>query len=237
MPRRSIAFWLFALLLPPALAQTQPDVAEILKKVAETYEAATQYEIVSDATTRNLKTGKEEVMHMSAAFKAPGKYRIQGAMPGFIAGRPDFSDMTMVYDGSTLWFYLPKSHQYASFPASALTAQDAGDLYDMSPEVVDVFLIGLYRIAVNFTARAKFLRLEEIGVAGAKAACYVLSVSPDDRQPSQTWWVDTKRYVVLRSDEAASSTVFTTVKLGDPIPPERFVFVLPPGATKLEMTP
>lgn len=106
----------------------------------------------------------------------------------------------------------------------------------MSPELVDLFLIGLYRNAADLAAGAKFLRREEIEVAGAKLDCYVLSVSPGHWQPSQTWWVDAKRYVVLRSDDTGSSTVYTAVKLGDPIPPDRFVFVLPPGARKLEMT-
>ncbi len=186
MPHRSAAFGLLALLLPPALAQTQPDVAEILKKVSQTYKPVTQYEIVADSTTRNLKTGKDEVMHMSAAFKAPGRYRIQGAMPGLMGGDIDLSDMTMVYDGSGLWFYLPKSNQYALFPASALTADGPGDDYEMRPEVMDLLLIGLYRKAVDLTAGAKFLRREEVDVARTKADCYVLSVSPFELQPSQT---------------------------------------------------
>ena len=36
-----------------ALAQTQPDVSQILKKVSETYKAASQYELVGDATSHD----------------------------------------------------------------------------------------------------------------------------------------------------------------------------------------
>ena len=96
-------------------------------------------------------------------------------------------------------------------------------------------MMGHYRSAPNFTAGAKFLREEEIEVASVKIACYVLTFSPSLHEPAVTWWIDKDRYVVRRSEQAGTTTVFTTVKLGEPLAPELFQFVPPPGAKKLDL--
>jgi hypothetical protein len=58
MMRRPVRFGSFALLLRVALAQTLPDVAQILKKVSETYKAASQYELVGDVTSMTSALAK-----------------------------------------------------------------------------------------------------------------------------------------------------------------------------------
>jgi hypothetical protein len=44
---------------------------QILKKVSETYKAASQYELVGDATSHDARTGKDGTSHMRVAFQAP----------------------------------------------------------------------------------------------------------------------------------------------------------------------
>ena len=78
MVPRAIRFGLFAMLLRTALAQTPPDVAEILKKVSETYQSVSQYEFVVDGTSRDVRTRKAETYHMLFAFKAPCRERCPG---------------------------------------------------------------------------------------------------------------------------------------------------------------
>ena len=62
--RRAGLFGLSMLLLRAALAQTQPDVAEILKNVSATYKTASQYEFVEDATYVEARSGTHGVFHM-----------------------------------------------------------------------------------------------------------------------------------------------------------------------------
>lgn len=232
--RRTIRFALFALLLRAALTQTQPDAAEILKKVGETYKAASQYEFVADATIHAEATGADAAFHIFFAFKAPDRYRMQGRMPGVTLENLDLGEAVIVHDGSAVWFYFPKSNRYGSIPASASPAGASGDLGDLSPSAMDHFMMWRYRGAADFADKSKLLREDAIDVAGAKVACYVVTVSPR-RGSAYTWWVDKKRYRILREDRAGSSTVFTAIKLGEPLPDELFEFEPPPGARKAEV--
>ena len=232
--RPPILLGLFALVLRAALAQTQPDVAEILKKVSETYKAASQYEFVVDATVHEARTGRDVTSHMRFAFKAPDRYRVEGSMTGMSVGDLGLGEGIIVHDGSAVWFYLPTSNQYGSFPASGLTADAPGDLGDLNPQAMDYVMMWRYRGATGFADRAKFLREDTIEIAGTRVACYVVTVSPEQRGSAYTWWVDEKRYRILREDNARSSSVFSGIKLDEPLTDELFKFVLPPGARKIQ---
>lgn len=223
------------LVLPVAMAQTHPDLAELLKNVSETYKSAVQYELVGDATSADARSGKIGSFHMRIAFKAPNKYRIEGQLPRMNFGGVEFGDGIIVHDGSAAWFYFPKVNQYGSFSADRLTAEAEGDLGDLRPEFVDQVVMSGYRGAVERAPGAKFLREETISLGGSRVACYVVAITPAGDEPSNTWWVDRKRHVVVREDQGGSSVVFTSVRLGEPLAPELFRFVPPPGAKKLEM--
>jgi outer membrane lipoprotein-sorting protein len=230
--RAVIRFGLPALFLNAALAQTQPSVVEILKKVSETYKAISQYEFEIDTATND--NGTRAISHVHFAFKGPNKYRVEGAIPGMNVQDSNFGEGVVIHDGSTVWFYFPTPNQYASFPASALTADAPGDLGDLRPEAMDHFLTWRYRGAADLTGGAKFLREEFIEVARAKVACYVVIVSPERRGPAYTWWVDKRSYRILREDDAENSAVFTSIRLNQPIRDELFKFEPPPGARKLQ---
>ena len=214
-----------ALLLHAGVAQTRPDVVDILKKVSETYKAASQYEFAVDVTAHGSTS------RMVFAFKAPNQYRMQGALPGMSS---DTGDMLIVHDGSAVWFYFPKLNQYSTVPA------DPGDLGDLRPEAADVFMMGRYRGAADHAGASKFLREESIEIAGTKVACYVchvVTVSAEGEESSCTWWIDKKRYRVRREESADSNEVFTGIKLNEPLSGELFQFKPPPGARKVEMHP
>jgi|SRR5579872_524051 len=108
--RRSIGLSLFVLLGRAAVAQTQPDVAEILRSVAKTYKVVSQYEFVVDANSHAARDGTDGAAHAHFAFKAPDRYRIEGAIPGMSLENSPLSEALIVYDGSAVWFYLPKSN-------------------------------------------------------------------------------------------------------------------------------
>jgi len=230
---RAGRFGFCALLLRAALAQIQPDVAEILKRVSATYKAASQYEFVADATLHDPRMGTIR-SHMLIAFRAPDKYRMEGGLPGIRLGNSDFSEGVVVHDGSVVWFYFPKANKYGSIPAEALTVNARGDAGDLRPEMVD-YLMRLRYTEAQLTTGSKYVREEAVEFGGAQAACYVVMVSPDRRGSPYTLWVDKKNYHILREDREGSSVVFTIVKLDEPLSDELFQFKPPRGARKLKM--
>jgi outer membrane lipoprotein-sorting protein len=218
--------------LQPAFTQTL-SVAEVLKRVSETYQAASKYEFVIDQTIEEPKIGEGTSARAHIAFKSPNQYRLEGAMPGMTP----IDDVLIVDDGSTLWFYLAKSNEYGSVPASALTSDAPGDLGDMRPEAFDEFMMSRYREAKGLAEGAKLLREEETQFGDEKMGCYVVSVSGGERGHAATWWVDKTHYRILREQSAESNVVFTMIKLNQPLPDELFKFTPPPGARKVDFHP
>jgi outer membrane lipoprotein-sorting protein len=233
--RRAIILGLSILLLGVASAQSQPDLAAVLRKVSDTYKAASQYELIGDATCRVRPPGTTASFHFLIAFRTPNKYRMQAGVPCVGPGTGDMGEALMVLDGSFLWFYFPAKNQYGSILASTLTADAAGDMGDLRPDFVDHSTMWRYRSAVDAADKTSFVREEEINVAGVKSTCYVVLVPPQEHLPEQVWWIDKSSYRVLRVDDKDSSAVFTTIKLNEPLPDGLFEFTPPPGAQKVEL--
>ncbi len=232
--RRAIGCGALGWLLSAAAAQTQPDAAGILKKVGETYKAASQYELAARLYAGG--NGAGPTGHMRFAFKAPNRYRMEGAMPGMMAGAAGSNGAVAVHDGAALWFYLPESNQYLSIPASELTEDAPGDLGDARPEAMDRFIMIRYRGAAEYAPGAKMVREEAVDFGGAKAQCYVVTFTEKEGKTVYTWWIEKGRYRILREDHAGTSTVYTTIKLNEPLPDALFKFVPPAGARKVELT-
>jgi outer membrane lipoprotein-sorting protein len=224
-------FGLFALFSPAAFAQSQPNVADILKKVSETYKSASQYEFITDMTVPGAQANAGTSGHVLFAFKSPDRYRMEGAFPGVA----EFGEALIVDDGSAVWFYVPKTNQYASFPASQVTSDAAGDLGDLRPEAMAYSMTRFLEV-LDMAKGAKVLREESITIAGVKSECFVIAASQslNDASDSFTLWVDKKTYHVLREDSGDASMVFTTVKLGESLPDDLFKFVPPAGANEVE---
>ena len=229
------AIWLGAcgLFLRMALAQTEPNLAEILQNVSQTYKAASEYELVADLAEFKTGNSKGGTGHMLFAFKSPSRYRMK--MSGDM-GDPELTKMVIVHNGSTLWTYTPETNEYDSTPAGELTNDAPGDLGDMAPAFQDHVMMWRYRGATDFVDGAKFLREEATEIGGAKVDCYVVTVSPKvgGSRSVYTWWVDNQRSLILREEDVRSSTVFTSIKLDEPLPDDLFKFEPPPGARKIE---
>jgi outer membrane lipoprotein-sorting protein len=227
--RLAIRFALFALCLREAVAQTPPDVAEILKKVGETYTAGKSYEFVFDVTSQDGSTS-----HVLIAFKAPKRYRMEGGVPLAETPGMDLRDARIICDGTTVWFALPKSNQYAAIAVKGLDANAPGDLGDVLPEAVDDFAMSQFRRAADLAPAARFLREESIHIKGAKIDCFVVTLI--DEGAASTWWIDKASYRVRRADREDESNVFTEIKLNEPLPDALFRFTPPPGARKIELS-
>jgi hypothetical protein len=196
--RRALSFALSLLFVGSALAQAQPDIAAMLKQVGDIYKAASQYQFAMNFTSHDPATGADSVSQFMLAFKAPDKYRVQGAIPGPGAGVSGAGEAISVYDGSAVWFYMPGANQYGTFPASVLAGDAPGDLADLRPEAMDSFMMWRYRGAGEFVDSARFLGEETIEFAGAKVSCYVLTVIPEPKKPPYTWWIDKTSHHILR---------------------------------------
>ena len=165
---------------------------------------------------------------MRFAFKAPDKYRMEGVPLG--PGSPAEQGI-VIFDGSTLWMYLPKSNQYGSMSSDQFTGPDRED---MKPGAQDYFATWRFRQASNYAAEARFLREETIAAGGDSAVeCYVIQIPT----LGETWWVDKRRFYVVRQDSADSSTTYKTVKLNEPLSDDLFKFIPPPGASKIDPPP
>jgi outer membrane lipoprotein-sorting protein len=232
--RTAIQLMLFAFFLHVAVAQTQPNAADILKKVEETYRDVSQYELESTITLRDPTTGKDVSGLMRVSFKAPDKYRTEMKGAAFALGRdasePVIDELVSVYDGSNLWAYNPKANDYRVFIVPDLPR-------DARPEDADLYEgIGMYRHAVEALGKAQFLREDRMAVGSGTADCFVIeSAGPG----GAILWIDKNTYHVLRMDgkgesrDSGSSMVFKVVKLNEPISDDLFKFVPPPGARQL----
>ena len=225
--RIGLSFGLVALVVAPGPLAGRPRAQQILQQIGETYKSVSEYELVANATATG--TGKKINMHF--AFKAPNRYRMEGAFPGL---SEEFGAVIAVHDGSDLWLYFPEKNQYASVAGSKLTTDAPGDLGELSPEVMNAFITSRYRNAAEFT-ESTLLREETIDFAGKKVACYVLTISQKRGGFAYTWWVDKQRHRIVREDNPASSTVFSVVRLGEPLEDALFKFDLSPGAQKLNL--
>jgi len=206
-----------------ARAQTQPDAAEILKKVGEAYRGVKAFELVS------ISTGTAVPGRVVWAFRAPSQFRLEGADPNLDRADGSFDQTVLVRDGSSAWWYHPRTNEYATFTSDQLP--NKGD-----PESFVVLAIGRFRDVSSSSGH--FLREETLEINGAKVPCYVVSLPvaiPDSETSVHTWWVDEKSsHVVRDDDDEGSSVMFATVKLNEPLPDDLFRFVPPAGGHKLD---
>ena len=228
--RHAIQLGISVLTLSAALAQSKPDVAEILKNVSETYKGASQYELVMHRTETDPKTGEQKIFHFRTALKAPDRYRMEGAFPDS-TGRGPIKGMDIVLDGARIWFYDPDLNEYSSYPASAIGHEIPDEL---EPSGIDFFTMARFREAADHAGESSLLREEELEAGGRKIMCYVLYVAR--RGGHDTWWVD-KSYRVVREDGDGASTVYTTIKIGEPLSEKLFKFEPPSGAKRNVRSP
>lgn len=219
--RPTLLLGLFAILMPVAFAQARPDVPEVLKKVSETYRGAKEYEIISTST------GTASPGRLLLAFRAPNRYRMEGADPNMDNADGTFDEIILVCDGSSEWLYHPKGNEYG-----VVTGRDvAGDFGAMED-----LAIGRFRRAADLSGKAMFVREEPLQINGTDVDCYVLTLPisiPREGTSVHTWWVDKKSNRVVREDHDGSSVVFTIIKLNEPLPDDLFKFAPPPGARKM----
>ena len=231
--RAVIQAGLFALFLGEAFAQIQPDVAEILKKVTESYRDVSQYEVVTSVTFKDPTTKQITSRDMRFVFKAPDKYleEVTGSdlAKETTPGDPIVDEVSTVYDGSRLWVYMPKLNKYRVYDAPNLPR-------DTAPEAADLYAgIGMYRHAAEIFDKARFIREESVVMQGSTRVCFVLA-GGDQLASGAMLWIDKSNYHILRmgDQDGSADMVFKTVNLNASLPDDLFKFEPPTGARKLD---
>jgi outer membrane lipoprotein-sorting protein len=235
--RLMVACSAWTLFLSIATGQTAPTPMEILRRVSETYSAASQYELLSSVVLRAPDIPGPRTYSTHLWFAAPDKYRLQSS-GDFCTGNdtgdcpPGIHELLSVYRIGTLWIYAPGSNEYREHTAPNLPR-------DTRPEDVDLYMgAGMFRHASAAFANSRFLREERLTTDQGAVDCIILEVATPDGLSSL--WIDKSRYYVLRmesggaNDTITASIVYTTIKLDGPLADDLFDFKPPTGARKVD---
>jgi len=209
-------------------AQTGPDAAEILRKVSKVYSNAKRYHFLVKSTVGDAKPTTIEI-----AVDRPNKFRID-ADGALLGGEDEMGRMVITGDGARVWTYASGFKEYTVDEVERPAATE-------SP-FVQQFATLLFIRYIGFTEladQARLTREETIEAGGARTDCFVVAIAGKG-QEDYTWWIDKKRFVVLREDTKprdpdlpATSVVFTVAKFDESLPPELFKFTPPPGSKKV----
>jgi len=227
--RLAAAGWIVSALA----AQSQPDTAAILGKVSQVYSNAKQYRFAMK------KTG-EEAGSLEIAVQKPNRFRFE-ADGRVIDGADDLGKVTMVSDGGSAWNFLAETQQYTR-KKTTLPLLDT-EPPEITPETfalqADAVFLTRYAEMAKAVEHARLLRQE----IAQGANCFVIELQaplPGYRD-TYTWWVDARRFVILREDtkpvssrRPASSVVYTFAAIDEPLPENLFHFTPPPGARQVE---
>jgi len=220
-------------ILAGASAQPRIDVGEILGNVAATYAAPQRYEFVIRSTSQWPAENRSSAFFVHVAAQKPDRVRMQMSVTGGNAGsgqNPD--DAITIADGENTWVYSPKQKQYTKRKGAGAAA--------LNP--IEDQLFNRYRNAGKAASRARLLRQESIESDGRTIPCYVVEIVNEPKSEFLIWWIDEARYIVLREDleqgpgrpnepvTYRESAVYTVARINEPLSPDLFVFIPPPGA-------
>jgi outer membrane lipoprotein-sorting protein len=207
-----------------AIAQTPPNAGEILHKVSDVYSNAKRYHFIVKSGL-----GNEQSTTIEIAAEPPNKFRID-ADGALLGGEDQMGRMIIASDGKQVWSYASGFKQYTIDQVEEPGAE--------SPFVKN-FASLLFVRYVGFAqsaSKARVLRDEAIGAVD----CYVVEI-PDQGSEDYTWWIDKKRFIVLREDTKpadpsmpATSVVFTVAQINESLPADLFKFTPPAGSKLVE---
>jgi outer membrane lipoprotein-sorting protein len=197
-------------------APGQPDGMDLLKNVELTYGAMNTY---SAKVTTTMAMGGSETqgkmnMENSVTITADstGKFRVESkGMMG----------MLVVYDGNTMWLYMPTANSYTKLPldgasSSAQAGAMGGGMFGGANALLE------YKNVTMGVKEAKVLRSEKVHVNDSDADCWIVSLEYEplgsqasaaaqtaglpaagDFARSKILWVDKSRYLVYQEDSTS----------------------------------
>lgn len=244
MERRLATLILSCSMVPAALAQQQPDAAEVMRKVGEKYASAKRFELAGTINVKNRRSSdgavvREENIAMHVAFEGPDRVVLEGA-------GVDVDGINVYSDGKKAWAYSPTRNVYMPLkpgpaPAAPLEASHLGD-DDMVPYAVQTAIFVMKGFRPSAYGSFQILRQEKLDARD----CYVISIHDGTSPPAgRLVWVDKNRFVILRMEESfdgggktgiieTTTALYTTAKIDEPLPESLFTFTPPPGAKQVD---
>lgn len=226
-----------AVAVAPLDAQTSGVQAAdtILSRVAALYSGARQYHFAA------LKTG-EEKGSLEIWVRHPDRFRFEGD-GGVIDGSDPFPKVTFTGNGDDAWNYVPILKQYTK-KRTTLPLLDT-EPPEIAPDAfvfqADAVFLTRYARLAKAPEHARLAREETISMGSRPVACYVIELHAPlaGFRDDYTWWVDKKRFLILREDtkpatarRPSSRIEFTAASIDEPVSDDLFHFV-PPEGTKL----
>ena len=183
--------------LPIGCHADQPSIAEILKKVSDTYQNLQSYEFVAERITETAAVGSIEPAQggrVQSNFHKSSTSEIVLAIVNPKEFRPDVKEegggLLLVSDGQTKWTYLPKRKQYTEESAAGSTESDELRSYR-------ALLVDRFRGLSQYSSSAVLEKDNQLKIGGAKIACYVIKIQT--QHGVFELWVDKDRYIVWKS--------------------------------------
>jgi len=203
--------------------QSQPDALELLRNVEATYAAVGTYSTKSTHVIEMNGPSMQNKMETTETTTADSSGRFRRESTGLMG-------MVMVFDGSTMWTYMPQMNKYSRISLDQLKAklqslghaeQSAGDAGTFAPAAGP---FAAYRSVASNVKEAKVLRSEKLHVNDADADCWVVSVEYElqseqasseqtaafpvkELSRSKTLWIDKARYLVYQEESASTMTM------------------------------
>ena len=242
-----------------APAQDQPDALDLLKNVELAYGAMNTYSAKVTNTMAMNGSEAQGKMNMETSTTiiadASGKFRMESQ--GMIG-------MTMVYDGSTMWLYMPAANSYSKIPLSNQTSyvnfRGGSGMFGGANAMQE------YRGVTAAVKDAKIVRSEKLHVNDSDVDCWVVSLeyeSPGNEESAamqargltigdsarnRMLWVDKSRYLIYQDESTAKMTMPNTnaptnikqtskvesVTVNEAVSPDAFTFTPPPGAKEMD---
>lgn len=202
--------------------QGQPDALDLLRNVEATYAAMGSYSAKSTRVIEMNGPSMQNKMEMTDTITTDSSGRFRRESAGMMG-------MVMVFDGSTMWTYMPQLNKYSKISLDQLKALRSQSHAEQSTSDAATFAPAAgpfveYRSVASNVKEAKVLRSEKLHVDDADTDCWVVSVEyePQNDQASseqattlgvkelsrsKTLWVDKSRYLVYQEESVSQMTM------------------------------
>jgi outer membrane lipoprotein-sorting protein len=199
----------FLVAFGPAAFGQGPDVARILNNVRDAYANAKTYQFVGQVETWQGPGDRQKVT-VDIALRRSDRLRMGMQGTGLIIVKDD--KISFQEPGSA-------TREIKREP------MDMDGVWGDFLEYSDRAFAIRYRGFASSPKNARLLREETIDADG-KHSCYVVEISIPDN-PVYVWWVDQRRFIVLREDMMGksghgSSVTFATAKVNEELPESLF---------------
>jgi outer membrane lipoprotein-sorting protein len=190
MLRRKLLLRVFSvflcLCLHPFCWAQQPSVAEILKRVSETYRGLRSYQFVAEGVSEF--DSHRSISQIALSVANPGKIRLEV--------KDEDDTLLIVSDGQTKWTYLAKRKQYMEEAGSGDEVVSAAGRKSVVP--LYRYQFEHFRSVSDDSSGAVLEREDSLKVGQNMVPCYVVKIPKQDGSADELW-ADESQYIVWKS--------------------------------------